>query len=365
MAKHGGIKDSGEYFVITPTSRKVTVPHIHKSIGTVGDHNSEQITFECPKIVDGHDVSQCANRYVTWVNVLGDVGHDELKVAQVEQGTEDTIYLSWTIRNALTAEKGIVQFSVHFEDTDENGATLYRWSTTTCKDCEILESINAVLGTYEAIYVAGDTLVISDYTPVKDGALKLDTNALIPEGELAITNNGTYDVGKYAIAEVKVVDDPNLIPENIKQGVSIFGVKGSLVVPQAPSGTYPVIIKSNGDYNVAGWAKVQVRVPSGKIVRGKLVNDTSGISTIYYTSLDEEGMLINSSFASIGEDYEFSCVENSIVTVQISSSANEGRYLDTSSTRNIRSIYSVEDVNLFVFCPTGDDFVIRIHKGHG
>ena len=258
MAKHGGIRDSGEYFVITPASRKVTVPHAHKSIGTVGDHNSEQITFICPQMVDGHDVSQCARRYITWVNVNGEVGHDELKLSQVEQSEEGMIYLSWTIRNALTVANGVVQFSVHFEDVDDDGATLYRWSTTTCKDCDILESINAVLGAYEAIYVSGETLVIADCAPVKENTLKLETNGIIPHGTMVIGGNGTYDVGEVAQAVVAVegdlpkisvtwdgviiVDtvfgqetlqlseeqDPDFVSRNIKAGVNIFGTEGTL-----------------------------------------------------------------------------------------------------------------------------------------
>lgn len=203
MAKHSGVKDSGEYFVITPASRKITVPHIHKAIGTVGDHNSEQITFMCPQMVDGHDISQCHNRYVTWVNVNGESGHDELQVVQPEYSTEGMIYLAWTIRNALTVAKGIVQFSIHFEDFDENKNTLYRWSTTTCKDCEILESINGLIATYEAVYVAGDTLVFADYTPVTDGEVEINTT-IVPTGNLKITENGTHAVGEYASVEVCV-----------------------------------------------------------------------------------------------------------------------------------------------------------------
>lgn len=258
MAKHGKVKDSGAYFVINPASRKVIVPHVHKSIGTVGDHNSEQITFECPQMIDGHDISQCASRYVTWVNVRGEVGHDELQITQVEQGTEGMLYLSWTVRNGLTVAKGIIQFSVHFEDFDDDGNILYRWGTATCKDCEILDSVNAVLGAYKAVYVSGDTLVFADYNVVNDGVLKLETKGIIPEGILGITENGTYDVGRFAQVDVSVNEnppeitisedgkviategeatsevqlsnkhDPDFIAENIKSGANIFGVEGTL-----------------------------------------------------------------------------------------------------------------------------------------
>lgn len=204
MAKHGGIKDNGTYFVIDPLARKVIVPHTQKSISVVGDHNSEQITFECSQIIDGHDISKCEKRYVSWINVNGVVGHDGLQIAQVEQSAEGKVYLTWTIRDGLTVAKGVVQFSIHFEDTDDNGKILYRWGTTICKDCEILDSINAVLGAYESIYVVDNRLVFEDYNPVKDGTLKLETNGLIPEGTLIINHNGTFDVGKYAQVAVEI-----------------------------------------------------------------------------------------------------------------------------------------------------------------
>lgn len=244
MAKHGGVKDSGEYFVINPTTRKVTVPHAHKSIGSVGDHNSEQITFMCPQIIDGHDISQCADRYVTWVNVYGEVGHDKLHLVQVEQGTEGMIYLSWTIRDGLTVTNGVVQFSVHFEDKDLDGTTLYRWSTATCKDCDILDSVNAVLGAYQAVYMSGDTLVFADYNAVKDGVLSIGSNGFIPEGILTITENGTHDVGSYAEVDVQVAvhDDLDFVAENIKKGVEILNIVGTYDPIELKSGT--IIIKS-------------------------------------------------------------------------------------------------------------------------
>ena len=245
MAKHKGIKDSGAYFVIDPVSRKITVPHAHRSIGVVGDHNSEQITFECPQMIDGHDISQCESRYVTWNNVNGEVGHDRLDIAQVEQGADGMIYLTWTIRNGLTVAKGVVQFSVHFEDSNEDGATLYRWSTATCKDCDILDSVNAVLGAYEAVYVAGNALVFADYNAVKNATLEIETNGLIPKGTLAITENGNYPVGEYAEVNVNVMADPDLVAENIKKGVNILGIEGAYDPLPLVSGTIRVERRSS------------------------------------------------------------------------------------------------------------------------
>lgn len=275
MAKHVGIKDSGAYFVIDPVSRKVIVPHAHKSIGVVGDHKSEQITFECPQMVDNHDITECDHRYITWVNVCGEIGHDELDFAEVDNGAEGMIYLSWTIRNGLTAENGVVKFSVHFEDCSDgdnfncpecgnpmqdNGKVNYRWSTATCKECEILDAVNAAVGVYELIYTDGDTLVFADYTPVRDETIVLETNGVVPSGNEVIDTNGHHDVATLASVDVAVPaerapdievsesglitasdgttvnvkthqlsasDDPEFVAENIRAGKTIFGVTGT------------------------------------------------------------------------------------------------------------------------------------------
>lgn len=332
MAKHGKVKDNGEYFVINPASRKVSVPHIHKSIGTVGDHNSEQITFECPQMIDSHDISQCASRYVTWVNVRGEVGHDELQIAEVEQGKEGMLYLSWTIRNGLTVAKGIVQFSVHFEDFDEDGETLYRWSTATCKDCDILDSVNAVLGAYQAVYVAGDTLVFADYNTVKDGVLELETNGLVPEGTLAIEENGIYDVGKYAEVKVDVTNDPDLVSENIKKGVNILGVEGTY-------DPFPLI--------------------KGTIVNINRNPDISGILTVHYATINEEDRTFKADFDIVydGDTVPINLIKGSLVVLK-RIFASYSSPIHTLSNATV--LYESTDYQLLVIRVTEDNFVIEL-----
>ena len=268
------IKDDGAHFVIVPATRQVTVPASHKAIGAVGDHLSEQLTFECPKVIDGYDIPMCARRYVTWLNVNGEIGHDELKNVKTEG---DKVFFTWTIRDRLTAAKGLVQFSIHFEDLAEDGETIkYRWGTATCKSCEILDSINASLGAYAAVYVSGDTLVIADYTPVAGDALALETPGIVPEGTLVITENGVHDVGLYAQAKVSVgaetptitvgedgtitasangvesthqitsADCADLRPSNILKGANVLGVSGAF-----DADTVPVTVQVSGVTDVS------------------------------------------------------------------------------------------------------------------
>lgn len=219
MVNHSPLKDTGAFFTIIPETREIKVPTSHKVIGVVGDHLAEQLTFELPRFIDGHDIEGCTRRYISWLNVNGEPGNDQLEELKVppEGAKEGMIYLTWTIRNLLAVSKGVVQFSLHFECLDADGATVrYHWGTAVCKNCEILDSVNHAIGVYSAMWVAGDTLVISDYTPVTDGVLDLQTPGIVPDGTLEITENGVHDVGLYA--QVSVAVPPKEVSTELANG---------------------------------------------------------------------------------------------------------------------------------------------------
>lgn len=192
MALHSGIRDDGIKFQIVPSTRKITVPAAYKIIGSVGDHNSEQLTFQCPKVIDGHDVFGCSNKFVRWTNANGDSGKTDVENIAVEG---ENLLFTWTISSMITKKAGHITFSVHFEDLDANDELLYRWSTTSCKECEILDT---------SVDDGGDAPI-----PVPEGYIK-------PEGTIEIEANGTYDVTGYASADVNV-PVPTLIGTIIKQ----------------------------------------------------------------------------------------------------------------------------------------------------
>ena len=79
-------------------------------------------------------------------------------------------------------------------------------------------------------------------------------------------------------------DNLKLIPENIRQGVNILGVEGTVIVPE---GTYS--ITANGNYDIANYstANVNVPIPEGYIVpEGQLditengVHDVTSFATV-------------------------------------------------------------------------------------
>ena len=384
MAIHNRIIDGGEHFVIDAPSHQVTVPATHRVIGTEGDNRSEQITFKCPRIIDGHDVSQCARRYLNWRNVAGVLGSDALELKEI---TEDTILLAWVVRDGLTVSKGIVSFSVHFEDDPtEEQPDPYRWSTTTCKSCEILEGLNAVLNTYAAIYVVGDTLVIADYTKVEGDTLALNAEAIIPSESKRVTENGVHDVRTFAEVEVdvpfatpeititesgKVIAEANgqkawaqlsapvlsisasgkitatangqtaeaqlsaqhdadFTPENIKEGVELFGVRGT---------SKPMLPMVSGKVYRCPECTVGVYIPT---------SDGYKVESVYHTAEDPvsiEAPLGGFVVLVIGDDYGY-VIERPKV---------EGAKL-------LRPYTDISDFYEFLIQITSDNFIIDLRE---
>lgn len=78
----------------------------------------------------------------------------------------------------------------------------------------------------------------------------------------------TIDAGQYLSGAQTVKGDANLIAGNIKQGVSIFGVAGSLTPGITPSGTKS--ITANGTYDVTEYASAAVNV-AGEVVENATI----------------------------------------------------------------------------------------------
>ena len=140
--------DSDPHFKIDPISRKITNESSTKTTIIQHDHNSERFTFECPRYVEGHDLSKCNVVEVHYMNIeantkivrAGVYSVDDLRI---KDDDDDTVVCSWLVANNATQLVGQLQFLVRFSCTLETtGKVEYVWNTG------IYSAINVLSGIY-------------------------------------------------------------------------------------------------------------------------------------------------------------------------------------------------------------------------
>lgn len=129
--KHG-VYDSDMRFVIDPvtkvvknTSKKVTIAQY--------SHNSERVTFELPRFIEGHDMSLCNAVEIHYLNV--DVkttekksGLYEVEDLQVDPNNEEKVICRWLISGNGTQLAGLLNFVIWYI-CKEDGVITYAWPT--------------------------------------------------------------------------------------------------------------------------------------------------------------------------------------------------------------------------------------------
>ena len=144
------------------------------------------------------------------------------------------------VANAITA-KGIVTA------TDSDFTTLV----------DNIDSIVTMMqGTQDA--TAGAAQILSGYTAYSKG--NKVTGNIPSQGARTITpgtNAKTIAAGQYLSGQQTIAGDSNLIPANIKKGVSIFGVDGNVESSPLPLKIkeYPVVNESDTKFTIPGLAQ--------------------------------------------------------------------------------------------------------------
>ena len=128
--------DADPHFSIDPISRKITNQSSTKTIIIQHDHNSERFTFEMPRFVEGHDMSECNVVEIHYVNVeantkLVKAGVYSVDDLQVKENDDATVVCSWLVPNNATQLVGQLQFLIRFSCvSDVTGNVEYVWNTS-------------------------------------------------------------------------------------------------------------------------------------------------------------------------------------------------------------------------------------------
>lgn len=147
MAHIHPVYDDDPHFLIKPETRSIVSTSAERIVLIKGDHNSEIFTFEMPKEVDGHDMSQCNLVQIHYINSEADsrtarsVGVYKVTDLQASADDENTLVFSWLISTNATKFVGPLNFAIRFACI--NGSKIeYAWNTSIFGSVSIATSID-------------------------------------------------------------------------------------------------------------------------------------------------------------------------------------------------------------------------------
>lgn len=146
MAHKHAIRDDDKRFVINVATRVVTIPEGNKPLLTQYDHNSEYITFECDRYVEGHDFASCTRARVHYNNAARSGGKTskgmyeaiDLRVDPLDQ---NKVIFTWPVSRNATTYAGVLAFTVEFSCLDDTDV-VFSWHTRINKELAVDDGIN-------------------------------------------------------------------------------------------------------------------------------------------------------------------------------------------------------------------------------
>ena len=138
MAHIHEVYDTNVHFVIDPITRTLSKEGDAKMKIVQHDHNSERVTFEIPRYIDGHDMATCNVVHVHYLNVSADgrttaPGVYEIDDMHVSAEDENLVIGTWLISRNATQLVGSLNFLIRFMCVTD-GAEQYAWNTGVCAD---------------------------------------------------------------------------------------------------------------------------------------------------------------------------------------------------------------------------------------
>lgn len=140
--------DADAHYKIDAITRTIVNVNETKRMLVQGDHNSERLTFEVPRYVDGHDLTKCNVVQVHFKNedmmqAKASESYYDVTDLHIKNDSEETVVLSWLVEGKATVYAGTLNFSIHFKCVVD-GAIAYSWNTTTFEGITIKPVINSL-----------------------------------------------------------------------------------------------------------------------------------------------------------------------------------------------------------------------------
>lgn len=142
------VQDADKHFIIDPCTGELVNYTPEKRNVRQFAHNSERLTFELPRFIEGHDMSTCNAVEVHFINVDAVTGAKnpglypvkDLALAANNDG-EETVKCSWLISREATQLAGPLLFRLNFICSTD-GNVDYLWPTAIYRDFSVADGIS-------------------------------------------------------------------------------------------------------------------------------------------------------------------------------------------------------------------------------
>jgi hypothetical protein len=167
------IYDSDTHFSINPITRKIRNESSTKTSLIQHDHNSERLTFEMPRFVEGHDMSLCDKIEIHYINLSASNKNEKSEDVylandvQISPEDENVVIFSWLISGNATKYAGTLNFLISFKCLTGDVID-YAWHTEIFKSISIGEGMNngeAVVAEYSDVLEAWKKDVETGFYP--------------------------------------------------------------------------------------------------------------------------------------------------------------------------------------------------------
>lgn len=141
MSNSNSVYDTDLHFEIDVVTRTISNQTLLKTRLMQYDHNSERLSFEIPRYIDGHDILLCNQVRVHYINAEStkqqSKGVYPVDDMQVSPASDDFVIFSWLISQNATVYPGTLTFLIQFSLVQDDGTIDYSWHTDAFKGISV------------------------------------------------------------------------------------------------------------------------------------------------------------------------------------------------------------------------------------
>lgn len=126
--------------IVIGSDRFMVVPEHLKRIAVQYDHNIETVTFDCPRYLNGHDVSGM-QIYVNYIRADEYRGSHLCENIVVDGSDSDIVHFDWTVSGHVTYADGHISFMVCIKSIDPEGNEVIHWNSEVNTDMYVSPGI--------------------------------------------------------------------------------------------------------------------------------------------------------------------------------------------------------------------------------